>query len=54
MKLQFVLFGFMPNLALHLARSPLNRSYGYASAADHTTCLASLNLNSKSFMKYAG
>jgi len=53
MKLPFVLFGFTPNLALHLARSPLNRSENYASAADRTTCLASLCLNSKSLMKYS-
>ena len=28
------LFGFRANLAVHLARSPLNYSYGYASACD--------------------
>lgn len=50
--LHFVLFGFMPSLASHLARLLLSRSYGYAS--DRTTCLTSLTLNSKSFMKYPG
>jgi len=54
--LHYVLFGFMPSLASHLARSLLSRSYGYdyGYASDRTTCLASLTLNSKSFMKYPG
>jgi len=52
--LQFVLFGFMNNLASHLERSPLIHSYGYESAGNRTTCLASLPLKSKSFMQYAG
>jgi hypothetical protein len=42
------------NLASHLERSPLIHSYGYGSAGDRPTCLASLPLNSKSFMQYAG
>jgi hypothetical protein len=42
------------NLALHLERSPLIHSYGYESAGDRPTCLASLPLKSKSFMHYAG
>jgi hypothetical protein len=52
--LQFVLFGFMSKLASHLERSLLIHSYGYESAADRPTCLASLPLNSKSIMQYAG
>ena len=74
--LQFVLSGFMSNLASHLERSPLIHSYGYASAGDRPTWLlvssmrltpngacainlcrrfiASLPINSKSFMQYAG
>jgi hypothetical protein len=42
------------NLASHFERSPLIRSYGYESAGDRPTCLASLPINSKSFMQYAG
>jgi len=52
--LQFVLFGFMNNLASHLERSPLIHSYGYASAGDRPTCFANLPIKSKSFMQYAG
>jgi len=52
--LQFVLFGFMNNLASHLARSHLIHSYGYESAGDRATCLARLFINSKSFVQYAG
>jgi hypothetical protein len=52
--LQLVLFGFMSNLESHLERSPLIHSYGYESAGDRPTCLASLPLKSKSFMQYAG
>jgi len=52
--LHFVLFGFMNNLVSHLGRSPLIHSYGYESAGDRPTCFASLPLNSKSFMQYAG
>ena len=32
-----VVSGFWNNLAAHLARSPLNHSYGYDSAGDHPT-----------------
>jgi len=52
--LQIVLFGFMNKLASHLEQSPLIHSYGYESAGDSPTCLASLSLKSKSFMQYAG
>ena len=52
--LQFVLFGFMNNLASHLERSPLIHSYGYESAGDRPTCLANLPIKSKSFIQYAG
>jgi hypothetical protein len=52
--LQFVLFGFMNNLASHLERSPLIHSYGYESAGDRPSCFASLPLKSKSFMQFAG
>ena len=51
---QFVLFGFRTNLALHLERSPLNHSYGYASADDRPSCFASFALIPESFMQYAG
>ena len=37
-----VLFGFWNNLASHLERSPLKRSYGYAPAADRPTCFCQL------------
>jgi len=53
-QLQFVLFGFMNNLASHLERSPLIHSYGYESTGNRSTCFASLPLKSKSFMQYAG
>jgi len=52
--MQFVLFGFMTNLASHLERFPLIHSYGYESVGDRPTCFASLLINSKSFMQYAG
>ena len=52
--LQFVLFGFMNILASHIERSPLIHSYGYEYAGDHPTCFASLPINPKSFMQYAG
>jgi len=44
----------MNNLASHLERSPLIHSYGYESAGDRPTCLASLPLKSKSFVQHAG
>jgi len=40
------LSGFWNNLALHLGRSSLGRSYSYGSAADHLTCFASSPNNS--------
>jgi hypothetical protein len=52
--LQVVLFGFMNKLASHLGRFPLIHSYGYESASNRPTCLASLPIKSKSFIQYAG
>ncbi len=49
--LRFALFEFRPSLALHLKRSPLNHSYGYASAGDRPTCLVSFALLLEPFMK---
>jgi len=46
LSVQFVLFCFMKNLALHLERSPLNHSHNYDTAGDHPTCLARFSLNS--------
>lgn len=40
--MQSVLFGLRLNLALHLGRSFLSRSYGYAFANDHPSCFASI------------
>jgi hypothetical protein len=48
-KLYSVLFGFWKNLATHLERYALKRSYGYAPAADRPTCFASLSQKSKSW-----
>jgi hypothetical protein len=42
------------SLASHLERSPLIHSYGYASAGDRPTCIASMPLKSKSFVQHAG
>ena len=42
------------NLASHLELSPLIHSYGYDSTCDRPICFASLPINSKSFMQYAG
>ena len=53
-RLQIVLFGFMNNMASHLERSPLIHSYGYVSAGDRPTCIASMPLKSKSFVQHAG
>ena len=49
----YVLYEPRPNLALHLERSPLKHSYGYASAGDRPTCLArfALNLESRREMR---
>jgi hypothetical protein len=44
--LQFVLSGFMSNLASHLERSPLIHSYGYEYADDRPTCLSRLFVSS--------
>ena len=55
-----VLFKFVPdelvrkNLAANLDRSPLMRSYGYASAGDQSTLFAIFPLNFVPFMQYAG
>jgi len=48
------LIGFSKNLASHFDRSPLNHSYGYASAGDRPNCFASFSLNSDPFMQYVG
>jgi len=48
------LIGFSKNLASQFDRSPLNHSYGYASAGDRPNCFASFSLNSDPFMQYAG
>ena len=45
---------FRKNLASNIDRSPLMRSYGYASADDHSTLFAILPLNFVPFMQYAG
>jgi len=52
--LNYVLFGFMKNLTLHLERSPLIHSFGYELAGDSSTCLAKFPINSKSFIKQPG
>ena len=50
----FVLFGFRLHVASQLARSPLIHSDGYASAGDHSNCIATYTLIPEPFMKYAG
>ena len=42
------------NLAANLDRSPLMRSYGYASAGDQSTLFAIFPLSIVPFMQYAG
>jgi len=42
------------NLAANLDRSPLMRSYGYASAGDRPTLFAIFPLSFVPFMQYAG
>jgi len=42
------------NLASNLDRSPLMRSYGYASADDQSTLFAIIPLNFVSFLQYVG
>jgi len=44
-----VVSGFWNNLAAHLAPSPLNHSYSYASAGDRATCFARLPQKSGSW-----
>jgi hypothetical protein len=53
-RIRFVLFGFMNKLASHLERSPMFHSFGYESAGDRPACFASLPINSKSCVQYAG
>jgi len=53
-KYSLYLIGFSKKLASHFDRSPLNHSYGYASAGDRPNCFASFSLNSDPFMQYAG
>jgi hypothetical protein len=53
-EIQFVLFGFRLNLALHPERSSLSHSCRYASADDRPDCFASFPLIPESFMQYAG
>jgi|GEM_PF-4632040 len=53
-KIQFVLFGFLRNLASHLERFFSNHNYGYASSKNHPTCFASFPRNSEPFMNYPG
>jgi len=45
---------FRKNLAANLDRSPLMRSYGYASAGDRSTLFAIFPLSFVPFMQYAG
>ena len=42
------------NLAANLDRSPLMRSYGYASAGDQSTLFTIFLLNFVPFVQYAG
>ena len=44
----------MTNLAANLDRSPLNHSYGYASAGDRSTLFAIFSLSFVPFMQYTG
>jgi hypothetical protein len=52
--IKFVLFGLRLNLASHLERSSLSRSYGWDSADDRSSCFASFTLIPESFVQYAG
>jgi len=45
---------FRKNLAANLDRSPLMRSYGYASAGDRSTLFAIFPLSFVPFIQYAG
>jgi len=53
-RLQVVLFGFRPDLALHTGRLVSNHSYCSVSSPDQSVCFASSTLNPESFMQYAG
>jgi hypothetical protein len=46
--LHAVLFGFLPKLAAHFARSSSSHSCGYAFADDRIHCFASLSGNPES------
>ena len=56
----FLYFGILrlnevrKNLAANLERSPLMRSYGYASAGDRPILFARFPLNFVPFMQYTG
>jgi hypothetical protein len=53
-KYSFYLNEVRKNLAANVDRSPLMRSYGYASAADRPTLFAIFPLSFVPFMQYAG
>jgi hypothetical protein len=56
----FIIFGILclnevrKNLAANLERSPLMRSYGYASAGDRPILFARFPLSIVPFMQYTG
>jgi len=52
-RIHIVLFGLRLNLASQLGRSTLSHSYGYASAVDRPTVLASFTLIPESLVQYA-
>jgi len=54
LRLQFVLFGFRPDLTSQTDRSVSNHSYCYAFSPVRPVCFARSTLNSESFMQYAG
>ena len=53
-KYNFYLNEVRKNLAVNVDRSPLMRSYGYASAGDRPTLFAMFSLSFVPFMQYAG
>jgi hypothetical protein len=53
-RVQFVLFGFRTQLALHLERSPSIRGYGYESPGVRPGCFASYTMNPESIVQYTG
>ena len=53
-KYSFSLNKVRKNLAANLDRSPLMRSYGYASAGDRSTLFAIFTLIFVAFMQYTG